>query len=61
MRPGLPEPLARAATLDPDLLKTIAPEYFGGFKVVRHKLELYGLCPKAAGDGVVCPNEQRKK
>lgn len=30
----------------------------GGFKVVRHKLELYGLCPKAMGhkDGY-CPND----
>jgi Fur family ferric uptake transcriptional regulator len=31
----------------------------GGFKVVRHKLELYGLCPKAMGlKGGGCPNEQ---
>ena len=30
----------------------------GGFKLVRHKLELYGLCPKAAGvKGGYCPNE----
>jgi Fur family ferric uptake transcriptional regulator len=30
----------------------------GGFKVVRHKLELYGLCPKALGvKGGACPNE----
>ena len=30
----------------------------GGFKVVRHKLELYGLCPKAMGmRGGSCPNE----
>ena len=30
----------------------------GGFKVVRHKLELYGLCPKAMGEkGGHCPNE----
>lgn len=30
----------------------------GGFKLVRHKLELYGLCPKAAGQkGGYCPNE----
>ncbi len=29
----------------------------GGFKIVRHKLELYGLCPRAQGhrDGY-CPN-----
>ena len=31
----------------------------GGFKVVRHKLELYGLCPKAMGQkNGYCPNEQ---
>lgn len=31
----------------------------GGFKLVRHKLELYGLCPKAAGvKGGYCPNEE---
>lgn len=30
----------------------------GGFKVVRHKLELYGMCPKAMGvPGGNCPNE----
>jgi Fur family ferric uptake transcriptional regulator len=34
----------------------------GGFTVLRHCHELYGLCPKAAGDpGGNCPNEQRKK
>lgn len=31
----------------------------GGFTLVRHKLELYGLCPKAAGEkGGYCPNEE---
>jgi len=30
----------------------------GGFKLTKHKLELYGLCPKAAGvKGGYCPNE----
>ena len=30
----------------------------GGFKVVRHRHELYGLCPKAQGvAGGRCPNE----
>ncbi len=30
----------------------------GGFKLTRHKLELYGLCPKAAGvKNGYCPNE----
>lgn len=34
----------------------------GGFTVLRHRHELYGLCPKAAGeaDGQ-CPNERSKK
>ena len=36
-------------------------ERLGGFTVLRHRHELYGLCPKAAGDAAgVCPNEQRK-
>src|SRR5262245_21743242 len=39
---GLPEPLARAATLNPDLLKTIAPEYLGGFKVVQTGQDAFG-------------------
>lgn len=30
----------------------------GGFKVVRHRHELYGLCPKAQGvEGGHCPND----
>ena len=34
----------------------------GGFTVLRHRHELYGMCPKAAGDASgICPNEQRKK
>ena len=34
----------------------------GGFTVLRHRHELYGLCPKAAGDAAgLCPNELRKK
>jgi Fur family transcriptional regulator, ferric uptake regulator len=34
----------------------------GGFKVVRHKLELYGLCPKAMGvKGGSCPNDASAK
>ena len=37
-------------------------ERLGSFTVLRHRHELYGLCPKAAGaDGGMCPNEQRKK
>lgn len=34
----------------------------GGFTVLRHRHELYGLCPKAQGlPGGTCPREQRKK
>jgi len=37
-------------------------ERLGSFTVLRHRHELYGLCPKAAGDpSGSCPNEQRKK
>jgi Fur family ferric uptake transcriptional regulator len=37
-------------------------ERLGGFKVVRHKLELYGLCPRAQGiENGFCPNETRKQ
>lgn len=33
-------------------------ERLGGFHVVRHRHELYGLCPKARGvSGGSCPNE----
>jgi Fur family ferric uptake transcriptional regulator len=32
----------------------------GGFKLVRHKLELYGLCPKAAGQkNGYCPKDEK--
>jgi Fur family ferric uptake transcriptional regulator len=34
----------------------------GGFKVLRHRHELYGLCPKAAGEaGGACPREAQKQ
>jgi Fur family ferric uptake transcriptional regulator len=34
----------------------------GGFKVLRHRHELYGLCPKAAGDpSGYCPKEASKR
>ena len=37
---------------------SVMAEKMGGFKLVRHKLELYGLCPKAAGvKNGYCPNE----
>jgi Fur family transcriptional regulator, ferric uptake regulator len=32
-------------------------ERLGGFKIVQHRLELYGLCPKEQGiKGGACPN-----
>jgi len=34
----------------------------GGFTVLRHRHELYGLCPKAAGEvGGACPRDQDKR
>jgi Fur family ferric uptake transcriptional regulator len=33
----------------------------GGFVVLRHRHELYGLCPKAGGKGSSCPNEPGSK
>jgi Fur family ferric uptake transcriptional regulator len=34
----------------------------GGFTVLRHRHELYGVCPKAAGEaGGTCPREQTKR
>jgi len=34
----------------------------GGFKVLRHRHELYGLCPKAAGEpNGTCPREAQKQ
>ena len=34
----------------------------GGFTVLRHRHELYALCPKAAGEANgTCPNELRKR
>jgi Fur family transcriptional regulator, ferric uptake regulator len=36
-------------------------ERLGHFTVLRHRHELYGMCPKASGDANgTCPNEQRK-
>ena len=33
-------------------------QQLGGFKIVHHRLELYGLCPKEQGiSGGTCPNE----
>ena len=34
----------------------------GGFTVLRHRHELYGLCPKAAGDAAgACPNDRKAR
>jgi Fur family ferric uptake transcriptional regulator len=37
-------------------------ERLGGFTVLRHRHELYGLCPKAAGEQAgYCPRDQAKR
>lgn len=36
-------------------------EGLGGFKVVRHRHELYALCPKAQGTGESCPNDDGQR
>jgi Fur family transcriptional regulator, ferric uptake regulator len=37
-------------------------ERLGGFEVVRHKHELYGICPKERGVvGGACPNDDQRK
>ena len=47
---------------DIEMLQDKIAERLGGFTVLRHRHELYGLCPKASGDAAgQCPNEQRKK
>ena len=39
-------------------LQDSVADKLGGFKIVNHKLELYGLCPKAMGvPGGACPDE----
>ncbi len=44
-----------------DLQEKIA-DRLGGFTVLRHRHELYGLCPKARGvEGGTCPNDQAGK
>ncbi|MBA2542509.1 MAG: transcriptional repressor [Deltaproteobacteria bacterium] len=36
-------------------------ERLGNFTVIRHRHELYGLCPKASGDAAgLCPKEQKR-
>jgi Fur family ferric uptake transcriptional regulator len=47
---------------DIERLQDKIAQRLGGFKVLRHRHELYGLCAKAAGDpGGSCPREQQKK
>lgn len=37
-------------------------ERLGNFTVLRHRHELYGLCPKQSGEpGGTCPNDLRKR
>ena len=39
-------------------LQDSVADKLGGFKIINHKLELYGLCPKAMGvKGGRCPND----
>ena len=43
-------------------LQDAIAQQLGGFQVVRHKLELYCLCPKAMGVvGGHCPNEESSR
>ena len=47
---------------DIERLQERIAQRLGGFTVLRHRHELYGLCPKAAGELTgSCPNEQRKR
>jgi len=47
---------------DIERLQDKIAERLGSFTVLRHRHELYGVCPKAAGNASgTCPNEQRKK
>ncbi len=41
-----------------EALQDKVAQRLGGFKIVQHRLELFGLCPKEQGiDGGLCPNE----
>ena len=45
-----------------EMLQDKIADRLGGFTVLRHRHELYGLCPKASGDMAGnCPNDHRKK
>src|SRR5512140_2865631 len=47
--------------LEIERLQDRIAERLGGFTVLRHRHELYGLCPKAAGVGTTCPREAGKR
>ena len=41
-----------------EVLQEKVAQRLGGFKIVQHRLELFGLCPKEQGiEGGLCPNE----
>ena len=41
-----------------EALQDKVAQRLGGFKIVQHRLELFGLCPKEQGiEGGQCPNE----
>lgn len=43
-------------------LQELVAKRLGGFKIVQHKLELYGLCPKAQNlPSGSCPNEDLRR
>lgn len=42
-----------------EVLQEQTARKLGGFHVLRHKHELYCLCPKAMGTGAACPKEGR--
>ena len=45
-----------------EMLQDKIAERLGGFTVMRHRHELYALCPKAAGDANgQCPKEQGRR
>jgi Fur family ferric uptake transcriptional regulator len=42
-----------------EALQEKVAQRLGGFKIVHHRLELYGLCPKEQGiEGGLCPNQK---
>lgn len=44
-----------------EALQEKVAERLGGFQIVKHRLELFGLCPREQGvKGGLCPNEARR-